>query len=695
MGVQTGSIRNIAIAGHGFTGKTTLTEHLLFTGGRISAPETVESGKTVSDYTEDEKKAGSSIHTTLADLKWKDCKINILDTPGTSDYIGEVVASFRAADSCVVTVDSRSGVQIETIKLWRRLDGRNKPRVVYVTKMEQDRADFDAVLDNLRERFDKPIVPVVVPVGTGAEFKGVIDLVEMKFYAAPGTGSAEAGVEVPSDMQTIVDTYRPLMVEAAAEGDDELTEKFIMEESLTTDEVRRGITEGLRENKVVPVLCGAALQGSGIAALLDFLVTAAPSPDGLAEVAHTDDEVEGSEHTVPISGNGVFSGFSFKTSIDQFSGKLSFFKVVTGNLTHDSELYNPRDNKKERASKIYHALGKKLEETDSLSAGDIGILAKLQTVHTNDTLCSHEHVVHYKPLALPQPVYAVAIEAESKKDEDKLAAGLSRITEEDKTLQLSFNAETKETVLAGMGELHINQVLDHIRETQKIEIATRIPRVAYRETITKSSEALYRHKKQSGGHGQFGEVSIQIKPLERGAVYSFENAIRGMAVSKGYIPGIEKGLHEAMDEGFVAGFPAVDIGVTLVDGKEHPVDSSEMAFKLAAKGALREAAQKAGPVLLEPVMKLLVFVEEQYLGDVLSDLSTRRGRVQGQESLGGGIMEIIALVPQSELLRYAIDLRSITSGTGSFELSFDHYDPISGKVAEDIIRQAKEHAHDE
>ncbi|MFW6234906.1 MAG: elongation factor G, partial [Spirochaetota bacterium] len=295
----------------------------------------------------------------------------------------------------------------------------------------------------------------------------------------------------------------------------------------------------------------------------------------------------------------------------------------------------------------------------------------------------------------PQPVYTVAIEAASKKDEDKLAAGLSRITEEDKTLQLSFNAETKETVLAGMGELHINQVLDHIRETQKIEITTRIPRVAYRETITKSSEALYRHKKQSGGHGQFGEVSIQIKPLERGTLYSFENAIRGMAVSKGYIPGIEKGLHEAMDEGFVAGFPAVDIGVTLVDGKEHPVDSSEMAFKLAAKGALREAAHKAGPVLLEPVMKLLVFVEEQYLGDVLSDLSTRRGRVQGQESLGGGIMEIIALVPQSELLRYAIDLRSITSGTGSFELSFDHYDPISGKVAEDVIRQAKELAHEE
>ncbi len=687
MGVQTESIRNIAIAGHGFTGKTTLTEHLLFAGGRISAPEAVESGKTVSDYTDDEKKAGSSIHTALADLQWKDHKINVLDTPGTSDYIGEVVASFRAADSCVMAVDSRSGVQIETIKLWRRLDGRNKPRIVCVTKMEQERADFSAVLDDLRERFDKPIVPVVVPVGSGSAFSGVIDLIEMKFYAAPGAGNTESGSELTADMQSVVDMYRPLMIEAAAEGDDELTEKYIMEESLSTEEVRRGITEGLRENKVVPVLSTAALLGSGLAALLDFLVTAAPSPAGMAEVAHDNDDAE---IMVSISTEGEFSGFSFKTSIDQFSGKLSYFKVVTGSLSHDSELYNPRENKKERASKIYHALGKKLEEVDSLSAGDIGILAKLQSVHTNDTLCSHGHVVHYKPLALPQPVYAVAIEAESKKDEDKLAAGLNRITEEDKTLQLSFNAETKETVLAGMGELHINQVLDHIKETQKIDVTTRIPRIAYRETITKPAEALYRHKKQSGGHGQFGEVSIQIKPLERGAQYSFENAIRGMAVSKGYIPGIEKGLHEAMDEGFIAGFPAVDIGVTLVDGKEHPVDSSEMAFKLASKGALREAAQKAGPALLEPVMKLLVFVEEQYLGDVLSDLSTRRGRVQGQESLGGGIMEVIALVPQAELLRYAIDLRSITSGTGSFELSFDHYDPISGKVAEDVIRQAKE-----
>ncbi len=692
MGVQTDSIRNIAIAGHGFTGKTTLTEHLLFTGKRISAPETVESGKTVSDYTDDEKKAGSSIHTTLADLQWKDHKVNILDTPGTSDYIGEVVAAFRSADSCVMMVDSRSGVQIETIKLWRRLDGRNKPRVVCVSKMEQERADFDAVLDNLRERFEKPIVPVVVPVGSGSDFKGVIDLIEMKFYAAPGAGVAETASDIPAEFQNAVDSYRPLMIEAAAEGDDELTEKYIMEESLTADEVRQGITEGLRANKVVPVLCVAALQGSGLTALLDFLITAAPTPEGLSEVAYGENE---QEILVPISSDGAFSGFSFKTSIDQFSGKLSFFKVITGSLSHDSELFNPRDNKKERASKIYHALGKKLEEVDSLSAGDIGVLAKLQSVHTNDTLCSHGKPIHYKPLALPQPVYAVAIEAESKKDEDKLAAGLSRITEEDKTLQLSFNPETKETVFAGMGELHINQVLDHIRETQKIEVLTKIPRVAYRETITKSADAQYRHKKQSGGHGQFGEVSIQIKPLERGASYSFENAIRGMAVSKGYIPGIEKGLHEAMDEGFVAGFPAVDIGVTLIDGKEHPVDSSEMAFKLAAKGALREAVQKAGPVLLEPVMKLLVFVEEQYLGDVLSDLSTRRGRVQGQESLGGGIMEIIALVPQSELLRYAIDLRSITSGTGSFELSFDHYDPISGKVADDVIKQVKELAGDD
>lgn len=687
MAVSTDSIRNVAIAGHGFTGKTTLFEQLLFTGGKIDAPQPVESGKTVSDYTEEEQQHGSSIHSALASLEWDGTKINFLDTPGTADFIGEVVAAFRACESALMVVDGREGVQIETIKLWRRLDNRNKPRSVFVTYMDDDKADFDGAIQDLSAKFEKPLVPVAVPVGKGESYKGVLDLINRRFFPVPAEGGTEKSQDVTDELAEIEERYRPLVIESAAEGDDELTEKYLTEETLTDDEVRKGLREGLRDNRVVPVLCGAPPSGSGMGALLDFIAGEAPRPSEAEELAYDE---QNNEISVPVSQDGAFSGYSFKTMIDQFSGKLSFFKVVTGSLDGESELYNPREGKKERASKVYTTVGKKLEECSELPAGDIGVMVKLQSVHTNDTLCPQNETRYYRPLALPQPVFSVAIEAGSKKDEDKLSAALQKVTEEDRTIQLTFNPETHETVLSGMGEMHINLVLERIRETQKIEVHTHVPQVAYRETISKPADAVYRHKKQSGGHGQFGEVSIQIKPLDRGEEYSFENAIRGMAVSKGFIPGIEKGLKEAMSEGIIAGYPAVDIGISLVDGKEHPVDSSEMAFKMAAKGAMRDAMQKAKPVLLEPIMDLLVFVDEQYLGDVLSDLSSRRGRVQGQESLGGGIVEVVAQVPQAELLRYATDLRSITSGTASFEVSFNHYSPVSGKVADDIIKKAQE-----
>jgi elongation factor G len=361
-------------------------------------------------------------------------------------------------------------------------------------------------------------------------------------------------------------------------------------------------------------------------------------------------------------------------------------------LSSSTDLYNAREGKKDKVSKIYTMLGKKLEEVPELVAGDIGVLSKLALAATNDSFCTSDNVVTYKALQLPMPVHSVAINAGAKKDEDKLSDALARFVEEDKTFQVNFNPETKETVVSGMGELHINNVLSRIKDNQKIDIETRPPKVAYRETINGNAEATYRHKKQSGGHGQFGEVSIKIRPLQRGEQYDFANEIKGGSVSKGYVPGIEKGFHEAMEEGIVAGYPVVDVGITLVDGKEHPVDSSEMAFKMAARGALKDAMKKAKPTLLEPVMSLKVFIEEQYLGDVLSDLSSRRGRVQGQHQLGGGIVEIDALVPRAELLKYSIDLRSITSGTGGFEMEFDHYEPISGKIADDVIKQAEAEA---
>ncbi len=678
-------IRNIAFAGHGGTGKTSLVEYILFAGGAISKPESVGSGKTVSDYTEEEIDHKMSIHTSLSHVTFSDTKINLLDTPGSADFVGEVVAALRAAESACVVIAGKAGVQVETIKLWRRMNARNMPRFVFVSKMDEDRANYQAVLDDLAEKFQKTCVPVTIPMGSGADYKGVINLIEMKAYPAPGAGAKEAATDIPAEFADAAEAARAVLIESAAEGDDELTEKYLLEEDLSTEEVRRGITEGLVANKVVPVLCGAAEQGSGLFSLLSIIADEAPAPESATETILTD----GGEDEISIDPAAPFRALIFKTSIDQFSGKLSFVKVVGGTLNAETELVISREKKKEKLSKVYTAQGKKLEEVSSIAAGDIGVLTKLAAAKSNDSLCAPDSVVNFKPLQVPQPVHAMAIEVPNRKDEDKLSDVMHRVVEEDMTFRYEINPETKETVISGMGESHINIILDKLKEQQKIEVHTRPPKVAYRETITKPAEATYRHKKQTGGHGQFGEVVIKIRPLERGEQYQFDNLIRGMAVSKGYIPGIEKGLHEAMDEGFVAGYPAVDIGVELLDGKEHPVDSSEMAFKLASKGAMRDAASKAGAALLEPVMNLEVIIEEQYLGDVLSDLNTRRGRVMGQEPMAGGFVVIKAQVPQSELLRYSIDLRSMTSGTGGFEMSFSHYNPISGKVADDVIKASQ------
>ncbi|MFP3959587.1 MAG: elongation factor G [Spirochaetaceae bacterium] len=686
MSTSTESIRNIAVIGHGGTGKTTFVEHLLFTGGAIAKPETVESGKTTSDHTEEEVANTQSVHTTLTHINWKNAKINILDTPGASDFAGEVVVALRVCEAAVAMVGAKDGVQIETIKTWRRLDARNKSRIVFVNKLDEEMADFSRTMNDLAEKFDARFVPVSIPMGVGADFGGVIDLISMKAYPVPGAGAKEKAGEIPEEYREQAEEARAALVEAAAEGDDELLTKYLEDESLSEEELKAGLAAGFAANTLVPVACGAALSNAGITSFLEVLAIAGPAPSRATETVVRED---GAEEEMPITSEGPLAALCFKTRIDQFSGKLSFVKVVRGTLSAESEIANVREAKKEKISKIHTAQGKKLEDIDALNAGDVGVLTKVASAKVNDTLAAPEAPVTLKPLDLPQPVHAVAIEVPDRKAEDRLAEQLHRAQEEDLTFTVTHDEETKETVIAGMGELHLNMILDKIKQSQKIDVHTKLPKVAYRETIQKTADATYRHKKQSGGHGQFGEVVIKIFPLERGQYYSFENLIRGMAVSKGYVPGIEKGLLEAMKEGFIAGYPAVDVGVQLLDGKEHPVDSSEMAFKAAAKGAMKEAVQKAKPTLLEPVMNLEVFIEEQYLGDVLSDLTARRGRVQGQEQIGGGFIVIKAQVPQAELLRYSIDLRSITSGTGGFEMEFSHYEPISGRIADEVIKQAE------
>lgn len=686
MSANTVDLRNIAVIGHNGTGKTNLIEQILFYAGALARAEKVESGKTTSDYTEEEIQRKISIHTSLASIQWDGKTINILDTPGTADFIGEAICAFRATEAALMIVDAREGAQIETIKLWRRLDERNKPRAVFINKMDKERASYRRVIDSLESEFDSHFVPVVMALGEAEEFKGVINLIENQAYECH-EGGKETPMPIPEKYAAVVEDFRNRLIENAAEGADDLIEKYFEEGTLDSDDIRRGLREGLKDNRIVPVFCGATDKGAGITSLLNFIKNNFPSPLGMPEYIIGR---QGEETTLPIDPEGAVSAYCFKTTLDQFSGKLSFIKVVTGKLNGDTELYNPELAKKAKPGKVYRALGKKLIEVDELQAGDIGILTKFDIAYTNATfVASSEFKRRFRPLRLPQPIYQLAISTDDKKSEDKMNDALHKVAEEDLTFQMTYNEETKESIIGGMGELHINMILDRIRDKQKVVIHTKTPKIAYRETITKKSGiAEYSHKKQSGGHGQFGRVVIEIEPIERGMMYSFTNAIKGGAISKGYIPGIEKGIHEKMEEGFLAGYPLVDIGITLLDGKEHPVDSSEMAFKLAAKGAMDIALAKAGCVLLEPFMKLEVFIDNDYLGAILSDLSAKRGRVLGQEEKGH-LVAVKAEVPMAELRNYAIDLKSMTSGTGSFELEFDHYETLVGKLADDVIAEAK------
>ncbi|MEJ5188218.1 MAG: elongation factor G [Breznakiellaceae bacterium] len=685
MSYTTDLVKNVSLAGHGGTGKTSLFERLLFAGGVIPKPETIESGKTVSDSSPEEIERKISIYTALGHVEWKGKKINIFDTPGSSDFVGEVISALRATELCIAVVDGRAGVQIETLKLWRTLNSRGKPRGIYITKMDDDRSDFEAVLEDIKEKLKIDPFPFFLPMGKGASYKGVIDVLNERAYFVQEGGLEKEG-PIPAEYQDQVRAMRERLIEAAAEGDDTLMEHYVDKGSLDAEEMHLGLIEALAEHKYVPVFCGSALKNSGIIPFIDIMADIAPDPRTARDLVQ---DANGEEREVEIDPNKPFAGLVVKTVFDQFSGKLSWVKVFEGKLSADSEILNIRENKKERIGKLYLCQGKKLEEVRELYAGDVGIITKVTSLHTNDSITDPVNPLLFVPLKLPEPVHMVAVHAAQKKDEDKLGEFLLRATEEDKTLRYEYNTETKEAIIGGMGELHIAIVLDKIRNNQKIEIETRPPRVAYRETITKKANAEYTHKKQTGGHGQYARVVLDIEPLPRGENYKFINAIFGGAISKGYIPGVEKGVLEAMQHGVMAGYPVVDVQVTVVDGKEHPVDSSELAFKLAARNAFKEAMKKASPTLLEPIMNLTVFVEEKYLGDIMSDLSGKRGKILGQNSIGGGIEEIRAQVPQAELLRYSIDLRSMTSGTGSFSVEFDHYAPISGKIAEEVIKAAE------
>ncbi|MCL2044021.1 MAG: elongation factor G [Treponema sp.] len=681
MSYATDNIKNVAIAGHGQTGKTTLFEHVLLAGGVIPRAETLESGKTVSDSSPEEIERKISINTAMGHVERNGTKINIFDTPGSSDFSGNVISSFRASEFALLMVDGRSGVQIETVKLWRNLDERKKPRGVFIAKLDNDLADFNKALDDIKEKFKIEPVPVTLPMGNGSGFKGVIDVLHDKAWLAGGD-SVEKECPIPDEYKDAAAAARERLIEAAADGDDTLMDKYLEQGTLSPEEMKTGLVKALAENKYVPAFAGVALNNSGIIPMLDFIADVGPNPRTSQDAVL---DAEGKELQAPIDPDKPLAALIIKTTYDQFSGKLSWVKVITGKLAADSEAYNVSESKKERIGKLFTCQGKKLEEIKELNAGDVGIITKSATLKTNDTLAAGDGALAFVPLHLPEPVHSIAVAALAKKDDDKLGEFLVRAAEEDKTFRYIYNGETKETVISGMGELQINIILDKIKTNQKVEVETRVPKVAYRETITKKAAAEYTHKKQTGGHGQYGKVMLEIAPLPRGEDYQFIWAIFGGSIPKNYLPGVEKGIIEGKAHGTVAQYPVVDVEVKITDGKYHPVDSSELSFKLAARNAFRDAMKQAAPTLLEPIMNLTVFVEEKYLGDVMSDLSGKRGKILGQDS-AGGIAEVRAEVPQGELLRYSIDLRSITSGTGSFSVAFSHYSPISGRIADDVIK---------
>ncbi len=693
---QTGQIRNVVIVGHSSTGKSTLLDSMLFTGGKIEKIGNPQDGTLVSDFDEEEKKRHMSIKSGMGFVEFEDVKINIIDTPGLADFVGDVRAGLQAAEAAIIVVDAADGVQIETEKVYRYISENKIPRLFFVNKMDKDRANYSNVIKDIKEKLNANAMPLAVPIGESGSFSGLIDILKMKAVTSKGDGRDVQYAAIPDELSDTAEEYRMMMTELSAEGDDALIEKFLDGGQLTEDEVHKGIKSLLAQAKVAPVVCGAALKAIGIKTLLETIKNFVPAPPlGTQFKGHNPND-QSKEIIVDCLPDKPFSAVVWKTNIDQYAGRFNYLKIISGQLTPDSEMLNANKNIKERASKLSALIGNKLYDVPRLICGDIGVVVKLEKTSTGDTLSDAKHPVALHLIKLPHPVFSYAIETPNKADEDKVSQVFHKVADENPTIQFSFNPETKETVLAGMGEMQLDIILKSIADKNKIEIKTRTPRISYKETITKKAESQYKHKKQSGGHGQYGEVYIRVAPLKRGQGFEFKDSIVGGVIPRNYIPGVEKGLREGLEEGVLAKFPLVDIWVELYYGSYHDVDSSEMSFKIAGRNALKLAVEQAGPQLLEPIMEVTVYVDKEFMGDILNDITSRRGRVLGMGGgEEGGSSSVKANVPLAEMLKYSIDLRSITSGKGSFEMKFSHYDPISGKIAEKVIEERRKQLEQE
>ncbi|MET0901741.1 MAG: elongation factor G [Acidimicrobiales bacterium] len=677
-------VRNVALVGHGGAGKTTLVEALLHRTGTINRLGRVEDGATVSDHDPEEQRRGISLSLSVAPFEWKGHKVNLIDTPGYADFLGDVRAALRVVDLAVFVVSAVDGVEVQTEAVWREATQLGVPRMIFINKLDRERASFERTLDQLRDRLGAGVAPLELPIGAEADFRGIADL--LTDVAHLYEGGVPHTEPIPDDMEELEHQVHDNLVEGIVVADDALLERYLEGDVPALDELEHALTLGIETASVFPVVCGSATAEIGIDRLADLLVEIGPPPaDRPTTVRAGDTEVD-----IPADPDAQPLAMVFKTIADPFVGQVSLLKVLSGTIRNDDHLVNSRTGTDERLHGLFVVRGKDHESVDALAAGDIGGVAKLSNTATGDTLAPKGQPVHVDPIEPPPPVLATAVVAKTQADDDKLASALHRLQDEDPALVVDRDEETHQTVLRGTGETHLAITLERLERKFGVNLTTEDVQVRYRETISEPASAEGKHKKQSGGHGQFAVASIEVEPVERGEGFEFVDKIVGGAISRGYIPAVAKGVEETMARGGVNGYPVVDVRVTLVDGKEHSVDSSEMAFRAAGRVAFREAMAKAAPVVLEPISRLDVTVPSDLLGDVMGDLNSRRGKVQGTEQGEGGEQVIYALVPESELLRYAIDLRSLTGGRGRFALAHDHYDVLPSHLVDKIRKDVHE-----
>ncbi len=682
-------LRNIGIIAHIDAGKTTTTERILFSTGRTYRMGNVDEGTTVTDWMEQERERGITITAAAISCVWKDIQINIIDTPGHIDFTAEVQRSLRVLDGGVVVFDAVNGVEPQSETVWRQANRYNVPRMCFVNKMDRVGADFWGTVAMIKDRLHAQPVPIQVPIGSADSFRGMVDLIEEKAWVfSDELGARPEQTEIPEDLQDEVVERREQMIELIADADEELLHKYLESEPISPDEIRQALRRATISGALVPVLCGSALKNKGVQPLLDAIIYYLPSPADVPPIRGVNPRT-GEEEERVADDEGPLAALVFKIVSDPYMGRLAYLRVYSGTLRTGDQVLNANKGRKERIGRLVRMYADKREDIDVIHAGDIGAALGLRQTFTGETLCTARAPILLESIQFPEPVISVAIEPRTQADQDRMTEALQRLAEEDPTFRVRYDEQTGQTLISGMGELHLEVLVDRMLREFRVSANVGRPQVAYRETITRPARAEGRFIRQTGGRGQYGHVWLEVEPLPSGKGFEFENAIVGGTIPREFIPAVEAGVREALEDGVLAGYPIVDIKVRLVDGSYHEVDSSDVAFKIAGSIALREAVRRGGPVLLEPVMRVDVVVPEQYTGDVIGDLSARRGEIQGLEPRGPGMQLIHALVPLAEMFGYATRLRSATQGRGTFTMEFDHYERVDAALMERIMMGAR------